>query len=136
MGKRWIAVGALALGATACGSSNTGSAEPTACAQGVVSGTYLLHFTTVSGDCGTIPDSLTNTAAASSCTLTTDTASDGDCRFDYVETCNANGILTNSTGFLIIDAADGSRVHGEFTETLTGIGVACTGTYQVTYTRQ
>ena len=97
-------------------------------------GTYLVHFDTVSGNCGAIPDELTIVAAdqstaASTCTVINSTWSDGNCRNDLQKTCNG-GITV--TGFTVQQSQDGSLVTGE--ETLTQ--PSCAGTYNVTWTRQ
>jgi hypothetical protein len=101
-------------------------------------GTYLVHFDVVSGNCGPIPDELTmvdgaggaaTMASTNGCQGLDAMASDGNCRVDGQSLC-PGGI--HVTGYLVQQTANGSSIIGE--ETLSA--PSCAGTYRVTYTRQ
>jgi hypothetical protein len=128
----FILAAALMGGVVTGCSSSPPSSVPTSCdpaAQRV--GTYLVHFDTVSGNCGALPDQLViiPSTASSTCTVISATFSDGNCRNDVQEEC-PSGIQV--IGYTVQQSQDGSRITGE--ESFTS--ATCVGTYAVTWTRQ
>ena len=117
------------------GTQNNNTTALTSCDPATqLVGTYLVHFDTVSGNCGPIADSLTIAGAPGGsvtgmgCHAVSVTWSDGNCRRDVQESCPGIAVVE----FLVQQTQDGSRFTGEATAT----EATCTGTYSMTWTRQ
>jgi hypothetical protein len=134
-----VAFGVL-LGCGDDSSGNGGSgATPANCDPSQRTGTYLVQFTTVSGDCGTIASGLVmfgGSTPGETCTLDDQTIDASGCKIDSTVECTATGnISLSEVSALAQDTADGSKLSGEITIDQTA-PTACYGTYDVTYTRQ
>jgi hypothetical protein len=115
-----------------CSSGGGTAPAPTQCKQSDRTGTYLQHVVGVSGNCGNIADVLVNatTASDTSCTVQSEDWSDGNCKLESTVSCNGGTeILTAVTSQ---QTDDGSVISGE--ESI--VGQSCSGTYDVTLTRQ
>jgi hypothetical protein len=99
----------------------------------MVGGTYLFHAVAISGNCGTIPDTLTIIGApmigpGASCRSVYSRLSADHCRVDFESVCGQVTVV----GYLELLAADGSVLAGEESAS---DGV-CAGTYAIRYTKQ
>ncbi len=140
--KPWpIAAGCAVLSFAGCssGSPTTTTTSPlTTCDVTTRQGTYLFQYKTVSGNCGTIPDTLQNIAvdqmmsAQNGCSVLMSQFSDGNCVLTGVIACPATGGTQTITEVSVEQKADGSVITGEVTFT----SAMCTGTYDFTATRQ
>lgn len=133
---------AVAMLLTAC-SSKRSDPLPTMCDPSQDQGTYVVNYDTVSGNCGNIPQQVvvltSGTAQSNGCMYSVDMASDGNCRADFVYSCPSaqagpNGQI-DFQGYIQAQDPNFNSIKGELTATVQGYG-ACTGTYDVTWTRQ
>ena len=118
--------------------SSTASSAPSQCKRTDRHGNYLTHFTTKSGDCGAVPDTLVSfDAPSSNCTVDSQVWSDGDCKLDSTITCTAtNGTTTKGTATTTQMNVDGSDIEGIASFQITAPSGICNGTYDVSYKRQ
>ncbi len=132
-----LVVGFASALLVACSSSSSDEPKPTTCKRTDRAGIYRVAFTTQSGDCGDLPESLINLDAPdSTCKLASATYSNGDCKYSVDETCPVKGGTENHTVAVTEQQnADGSHLTGTFTVQLSG-NVTCTGTYGVSAVRQ
>ena len=117
-------------------SGSDGPAAPTQCNQDERNGVYLLHAVAVSGNCGDIPDELVNTSAGGTgnCTSSGVVWSNSDCKLSFTNTCN--GGMETVTAVTVQQTQDGSVLKGIETIDVELSNASCTGTYDVTFTRQ
>jgi|GEM_PF-2742004 hypothetical protein len=139
-----MVVAMLVATMTGCGSDGGGSAgAPAHCDPSQRVGTYLLQYTTISGDCGNYADVLVmwgapSDPAAGTCTTVASSVSGDGCQLGWTDNCTlpngANGIFTWTVTQKTVDA---SVLSGATTsEILSPPSDVCLGTYDVTYTRQ
>jgi hypothetical protein len=129
-------IGLVGLGCA--GADDDGEAAPVECDRDDRRGTYLIEYRRTDGTCGNIPDALAridgdNVTGAAECFLTEqDRWSRNDCRLERSFACEFDGFLYLYTG--VTDSnASGSKIEGPLQVTVDG---ECTGTYDVTWTRQ
>lgn len=136
---RWaILAGALLL---ACGGE-----DPIDCNVNDRGGTYLVQYRErPNGTCGPIPDTVVSEASATlmgiTCTVVSEDISSDQCDIDRTLTCNdsANGVSFTMVGSSTQVNDDASRLEGIVTITLRDNSsgqTVCTGTYDVTWTRE
>jgi len=115
------------------------------CSRGDRWGTYLLEYSERSGDCGPLPDALSRLddedAMGDGCELDApDRWSADSCRLERAYTCEDPGIGVTGTFVAVTEQRDGSgaRLTGLLTVRLRDADgrVLCSGTYDVTATRQ
>jgi|SRR5688500_13106708 len=150
----WV-VGMLLLG---CGASDDGDepapfspapsptapAEPRVCDPGDVRGTYFASFQTISGNCGDQASALVaiDETASDGCeNLSAPVRSENDCKVETHQSCEYEEFAIGATIETVAvtrNSGDGSLVTGTVTMTIRDArgGLACTGTYRVTYERQ
>lgn len=148
----WILILVL-CGPLGCASSDDGPAQPSSCDPAQRGGTYRLKMTTQSGNCGDVPESIVSFAPtdplADGCTfITPDRYSEGNCKLERSFECVAQiddpaaygGKSTRTTrtvGFSRQMTADGSRIEGVMTTSVSGTSAGpCTGTYGLSAVRQ
>lgn len=130
----------------ACSSSSTPSADaPTSCDSATQRiGNYLAHYDVVSGDCGAIPDSLvalttpsSDGGASGGCTVNAEQETNGGCKINRDDTCPyPSGGTVRVVATSTQETQDGSLITGVETLYITATAGTCTGTYDVTLTRQ
>ncbi len=134
---RPFSLGIVFLFVLGCGS---GSSSPQANPCATAGATYLETLTQTSGTCGPIASQVVNVSPDGTLTLPTSiscastnqtgcTARDSDCAFtsqgfDFTET------------FSVTFAKDGSSAAGVLSLSGTGMGMSCSSSYKVTFTRQ
>lgn len=143
---RLIGLGLLAFGCSATDPASERQ-EPLSCAKTDRTGTYFVTYTTVSGDCGDIPDGLGRLDDAEAlpdiCALdAADRWSDGDCKLERAYSCLEAGIgpgvQSHTIAVTTQDDDSGARITGTITMRITdpsGVQL-CNGTYQLSAVRQ
>lgn len=123
---------------TACASSSSGTSQPTTCKRTDRSGTYRIVYTTVSGNCGDIPQTNVDfNTIDPTCKVVSDRWSENDCKLERTLEC----ALPNSSQKIVAvtrqTAEDGSKVSGSFTISATSKDgkTSCDGTYDATASR-
>lgn len=117
------------------------------CSRSDRGGTYLLEYSERSGDCGPLPDALSRLddaeAVGEGCRLDApDRWSADSCRLERAYTCEEPGVGpgVTSSSVAVTEQRDGSgdRLTGLLTIRLRDADgrVLCSGTYDVTATRQ
>jgi hypothetical protein len=132
-------LGLIGLFGMGCaGADDDGETVPVECDRDDRRGTYLIEYQETDGTCGPIPNSLAridgqNVTGTAECFLTEqDRWSRNDCRLERSFACEIDGYLYLYTA--ITDSnASGSKLDGPMQVTVDG---ECTGTYDVTWTRQ
>lgn len=110
-------------------------------------GAYLWQYTTVSGNCGTIasivhvwPDNGVSTdedGGGPACSIQANDTSEGGCKTEFAWSCTyANGVTWSYTRVLTQETQDGSMLSGILSEQASSAQGSCSGTYDVTLTRQ
>lgn len=132
---------ALGLVAVLAACSSSASTAPTTCKKTDRTGVYRVTFSTQSGSCGDLPESLINLDASGSgtaaCTVNQQTYASGDCKLTTDETCPIKGGGTNHSVFVTTqETQDGSQIDGAFTIQISGTTADCTGTYGIKAVRQ
>ncbi len=109
---------------------------------GSMTGTYKIHYTLRSGNCGAIPDYTTyiSSSDGAGCTAVSSKLSTDLCTISYVDfTCPpSDGVKTWSSGFLT-STLSGKSASGTMTFELynsSSSAYICSGTYDLTYTKQ
>ncbi len=120
--------GLLFAGVGSACASSTGALVPAQCNKTDRHGTYLVTFTTESGNCGDVPKSLVNVDSPPVCQILTSTWSENDCKLETTQDCNG----AKSTGVTTQKSPDGSYLEG----TLSLQTSSCIGTYGLAYSRQ
>jgi hypothetical protein len=155
MARELLIVGMLLLG---CGASDDGDEpapfspapsptappEPTVCDPSDVRGTYFLSSQTISGNCGDQASGLValdETAGEGCENLSAPVRSENDCKTETHQRCKYEEFAigaTIETVAVLRNSGDGSLVTGTMTMTIRDArgGLACTGTYRVTFERQ
>jgi len=124
-----------------------GSGEPTdyECSRGARSGTYLMDYDTIDGDCGDIPASLTPIGKAggqvvgTGCSRAYEVWSDDECAMEASDSCVlADGALVQAVGVTRQGSADGDLVTGVLALRIVDPygGYVCAGTYRIHAVRQ
>lgn len=117
------------------------SDPPTSCDPNERMGTFLFHYVTVSGNCGSIPDQLVNTTTSSTmqtqqgCTVASSVLSDGNCKLSDVVQCPPRSSLGNATITEVSSQTDASGNVFSGTASFV-VAAGCAGTYSFTATRQ
>lgn len=136
----WALFGVAAL---SCGGGNDGGVgEEAGCSKSDRTGTYLVEFTTVDGDCGRLPSSVVKykngevdqSAIDVDCEVESAEWSDDECALEVSSTCVDATTTSKSVGVSRANA-DGSTITSVLTLTVTG-DVECIGTYESRATRQ
>ncbi len=124
----------LVLFLASCASSTTTPPAPTQCVK-KLTGNYMVEYALVSGTCVAPPSTIVSVDAPSpGCTTVSEVFSEGDCKSDSkVECTTASGQVQTITGTLRSKDANATRVEGIMTIRVAG---GCTGTFNVTYTKQ
>ncbi len=140
MSPKMIVGVAVCLFAAACG-SDPGDPGGAGCDFDTIDGTFLAHFDKVSGTCAEIGDVVTTTLVGGDpsldCTTTKDAPSENGCRHDIDVTCAVTGGTVRVVGYVRQRDESASHFDGLATYYVTAdSGGSCTGTYDVTYTRQ
>lgn len=130
----------------ACSGPDPAESRERSCSNSDRYGTYLMEFTTVSGDCGEQTSSLTRldgTADLGTCTRTApDGWSDADCTLERSLVCPADTIIpggtVDSVGITTQQDNSGDLITGTITMRLLDAGgqTVCFGTYSVSAVRQ
>jgi len=137
----------LGLMAAVCAATACGSSDPEDCADIAPSGTYKLHYDEKSGNCDLdLPDSLVSLSSIQAepdagCTVISSSESANECRVDFDIDCalQADNVRLRETGYLEIQDDKGEEISGTITfiaRRLDNNSPICTGTYEVTLTKQ
>ncbi|HYE91594.1 MAG TPA: hypothetical protein VEA38_11270 [Terriglobales bacterium] len=119
--------------------STTASGTALVCEKTDRRGTYMMTYTTVSGNCGELPSGLANfDTPQPNCTTKSEIWSENDCKVDDVSECTIDtGGKVEATTVSRQTIEDGSRIEGTMTFNATNTRAGnCFGTYKVTAVRQ
>ena len=131
----------IGLGFNACGQSLD-------CQFSHRSGSYLVSFSLISGNCGEIPSTLvalnhdgSSPTPPEGCTYETHTWSGDQCELQTVQTCIVESDNTSSKTTAITQQEDssGNRINGTMSMEIRNDNdnsLKCTGTYDILYERQ
>lgn len=134
---RWaLVLGFLLLGSS-CSSNKFGEEHNYTC--DTASGTYLTHWTTKSGNCGDVADGIVNTqSAGENATYQDDTVSNDNCTIttDYTYTDPQTSAKYQVASVVECQDQQCDKLKEEATITVYYDYQTCTGTYEITWTKQ
>ena len=125
---RIFLISSCLLSLVACGSKPEQCHRPS-------SGTYLVQFKEKSGNCGEIPDLVTQLTDDPGCTYALNSFSEDGCRNDVDVTCRDGQEITRLVGYLEQQDEYGSELEGVATFYMSSPSFSCTSTYELKYER-
>lgn len=137
----------VAVALLGCSGSSSDDSEPapTACKQTDRTGTYLQHLEYQSGSCPKdLDDQIVSfnspsgsAAPGASCTVTSETWSEGDCKLERTVACQNPDSSSTATVVSRQQTANGSVINGLYSVNVRlKDGSTCMGLYKITATRQ
>lgn len=132
---------AIAAATLSCSGSDPEDSQPSECDPNMRSGTYLMSFAALDGNCGPIPSQLTrlapNAALPENCFFDAyDTISDRGCTLERSYTCFTDTAEVSIVAITTQETADGSRITGLATVRIQELIASCAGTYSILAVRQ